>query len=70
MPRRKQKAPKRPSVPVSVSSYHPIADEAMRKADPMVARYAYRVVSLRDGKVSSDEKGEAAELSCDEFETI
>ncbi len=32
--------------------------------DPMVAAYAGRVVSLRDGKVFSDEKQEPAPLTC------
>jgi putative ABC transport system ATP-binding protein len=34
--------------------------------DPMVAGYARRVVTLRDGKVESDIPGEAADLNCEE----
>lgn len=37
--------------------------------DPMVAGYAARVVSLRDGKVASDETQEAAELACDDLKS-
>jgi putative ABC transport system ATP-binding protein len=33
--------------------------------DPMVASYARRVVSLRDGQVHSDEPQDAAPISCD-----
>ena len=38
--------------------------------DPMVARYARRVVTLRDGKVESDMPGEEAPLTCEPGETI
>ena len=34
--------------------------------DPMVAGYARRIVTLRDGKVESDIPGEASDLKCDE----
>jgi ABC-type lipoprotein export system ATPase subunit len=32
--------------------------------DPMVAAYAHRVISLRDGKVVSDEEQEATPIEC------
>ena len=38
--------------------------------DPMVAGYTRRVVTLRDGKVESDAPGEAADLHCDDGETV
>lgn len=34
--------------------------------DPMVAEYTRRVVSLRDGRISSDGVGEERELECDD----
>jgi putative ABC transport system ATP-binding protein len=36
--------------------------------DPMVAGYARRVISLRDGGIASDETQQAAELSCEDLE--
>jgi len=38
--------------------------------DPMVAKYAMRVISLRDGKVDTDEKQDAAVPACDDNKTI
>jgi len=38
--------------------------------DPMVADYASRVVSLRDGRVSGDETQEPAELTCEMDRTV
>jgi putative ABC transport system ATP-binding protein len=38
--------------------------------DPMVAAYTRRVVTLRDGKVDSDVPGEAADLKCDDGDTV
>jgi putative ABC transport system ATP-binding protein len=38
--------------------------------DPMVASYMRRVVTLRDGKVESDVPGEAADLHCDDDDTV
>ncbi|MBU1671942.1 MAG: ABC transporter ATP-binding protein [Actinobacteria bacterium] len=38
--------------------------------DPMVARYAGRVITLRDGRVASDEPGEDAPLTCDDLKPV